>query len=195
MNSLSIRIALFFLLLTALSALQAQEIESGLLLVSEKKSKVIPVGKRIKVWAWEDNQCYKAKLLAVDKEYIYLSTGDQIPLSEINAVKRKRIMFHDVGKASVTTGMATGEVFVNSGIDIAVGNIALPANDAGAFDDLRDGVLIVVGGAVIAVVAAATVGVLVITTGAVVSIFEPRYFSDEWDILPYNPATNVMFVN
>ncbi len=96
---------------------QKMERHSGLLLVSEKKSKIIPLGKKVKIWAGEENKVYRAKMLAVDDEFVYLSTGKRLPIKSIRSIRRKRIMFRDVGNASVVTGVATGTALVEGAWD------------------------------------------------------------------------------
>ncbi len=177
---------------------QKMERHSGLLLVSEKKSKIIPLGKKVKIWAGEENKVYRAKMLAVDDEFVYLSTGKRLPIKSIRSIRRKRIMLRDVGHASVATGVVTGTALVGG---------AWYAMDPYEYDtftnsyveqdntlDLKEGFLMMAGGVVVAVFVAVGVGVVAATVGVIVGIFEPRYYADKWEILPLNPMKDVVFI-
>ncbi len=178
---------------------QRSERHSGLLLVSGKKTKIIPLGKKVKIWAGEENKVYRAKMLAVDDDFVYLSTGKRLPIKSIKSIRRKRIMFRDVGKASVATGVATGTALVEG---------AWEAADPYEYDtftnsyreksdpvSLKEGFLLMAGGVVVAVVVAVGVGIVTATVGGVVGIFEPRYYADKWKILPLNPMKDVVFIS
>lgn len=192
--SLKIALLLFSCLVTYVTL--AQEMQSGLLLVSTDKSKFIPLGKKVKIWAGEENKVYRAKMLAVDDDFVYLSTGERLPIKSINSIKRKRIMLRDVGNASVVTGFATEKAVVET---VWEGMFPESQNSFGNRNNedlsLTDGFLVIVGGAIVAVVLSVGVGIVTATTGVIVGIFEPRYYAGEWEFAPYNPAKNVMFVN
>ncbi len=179
----------------------AQKIEkhSGLLLVSEKKSKIIPLGKKVKIWAGEENKVYRAKMLAVDDEFVYLSTGKRLPIKSIRSIRRKRIMLRDVGNASVASGVATGTVLVEGAWEATMNPYEYDTftNSYREKDNtlgLKEGFLMMVGGVVVAVVVAVGVGVVAATVGVIVGIFEPRYHTDKWEILPLNPMKDVVFI-
>ncbi len=187
MKSRVLRTAMLLLSCLFLQTAFAQKMErhSGLLLVSEKKSKIIPLGKKVKIWAGEENKVYRAKMLAVDDEFIYLSTGKRLPIKSIRSIRRKRIMLRDVGNASVwdaTMNPYEYDTFTNSYRE--------KDNTLG----LKEGFLMMAGGVVIAVVVAVGVGVVAATVGVVVGIFEPRYYADKWEILPLNPTKDVVFI-
>lgn len=197
MKVVCFRIALLFFAFLAFCQVSAQEMQSGLLLVSTKKSRLIPLGKKVKIWAGEENKVYRAKMLAVDKDFAYLSTGQRLPIKSIKSIKRKRIMLRDVGSASVVTGVAAEKVVVEMALEgmcpepyDMFGN---PNTDEGM--DLREGFFLIIGGAILAVGIAVGVAAVMATVGVFVGIFEPRYYAGEWEILPYNPDRSVMFVN
>lgn len=177
--------------------LNAQEMQSGLLLVSNHKTKLIPLGKKVKIWAGEDNTIYQAKLIAVDKDFVYLSTGDRLPIEKINCIRRKRILWKDIGHATVTTGVETEKFIANTTFDLMFpepkfDRITQALND----DDLEihEGILVIIGGVVLAAAAAIAVGVVSSTAGVIVGIFEPRYYAGKWKMTAYNPAENVIFI-
>lgn len=193
-----LKIALFLFGWLVFHTATAQEMQSGLLLVSTQKSKLIPLGKKVKIWAGEDNKVYRAKMLAVDNDFVYLSTGQRLPIKSINSIKRKRIMFRDIGEASVVTGIATSKVAVDWSL-----NAMFPEPSSDAFGNLnndndasfKNGFVVIVGGVIVAIIATIGVGIVTATAGVFVGIFEPRYYAGKWEMLPYNPSTDVMFVN
>lgn len=165
----------------------AQEFRSGLLLTSvknPKKTRVIPINKKVKIWAGEENKLYRAKILAVDNYIAYLSTGQRLPIKSINSIKRKRIMFRDVGNASVVTGALAGEMLLDTAGDAVY--------DTYTAEDKSVGLL---GGLFLSAVTVVGVGVTTLTAGTVIGIFEPRYRSEKWNIEPLNPEETVYFQN
>ncbi len=194
-----LKTALLFLCYFCFYIGNAQEMRSGLLLVNTQKAnktRFIPLNKKVKIWAGEDNLVYRAKILAVDSTLLYLSTGQCVPIKSVNSIRRKRIMLRDVGNAVVTTGVETELGLINAVFDPPRENHI----DYNSFDNdddlsLEDSLLLVAAGAVVAVVLAVGVGVITATVGVLVGIFEPRYYVDEWDLIPYNPAHDVFFVS
>ncbi len=175
------------LCLGSLQFATAQEIRSGLLLTAiknPKRTKVIPINTNVKIWAGKDNKVYYAKILAVDKEFAYLSRGVRIPIKDINCIKRKRIMLHDVGNASVATGLWALE---------AENRKSVFEDSSSAYDSSREPSLLTQ--LVFPVVVAVGAGVTFITAGVAVGIFEPRYYAKKWQIAPLNPEEDVVFYN
>lgn len=197
MKAVSLKVALFLICCFVVHTIAAQEMQSGLLLVSEKKSKLIPLNKKVKIWAGEDNKVYRAKILAVDDDFVYLSTGQRLPIKSIKSIKRKRIMLRDVGKASVATGVVIEKTVVESALK---GMFPEPYDMYGNRNNdselgLGEGFLFILGGAIVSVGLAVGVGIVTGTVGVLFSLFEPRYHAGEWEMVPYNPARDVMFVN
>ncbi len=181
-----VRTAALLLLCCSFSMAIAQEFRSGLLLTSVKnpnKTRVIPINKKVKIWAGEDNRLYRAKILAVDNYIAYLSTGERVPIKSIKSIKRKRIMFRDVGNATVVTGALAGELLLDAATD---------TSDNYANNERSVGLL---GGVFLSAVTAVGIGVTTLTAGTIVGVFEPRYYAEKWNIEPLNPEKIVHFQN
>ncbi|PVX50696.1 hypothetical protein C7377_1009 [Balneicella halophila] len=178
---------LFFGCVIALTAV-AQEEHSGLLLTKGNKTKLIRLGKKVKLRAGSDNTIYRAKLIAVDKDFAYLSTGQRVPIKSIKSAKRKRIMFRDVGNASAVTGvwLADADLDADDESDFYDANNYTNTVEEDLADTGRN--------IVITLVLAVSVGVVVGVVGVLVGIFEPNYFTDQWMISPHNPMPSVFII-
>ncbi len=188
MKQIFSKILLCVLFISSLQFAMAEEIRSGLLLVGHKnpkRTKVIPINTNVKIWAGEDNKVYYAKILAVDKEFAYLSLGVSIPIRSINCIRRNRIMLHDVGDAAVATGAWAFEGENRRGI----------FEDSHSTYDSSPGDPSLLTQLVFPVISAVGAGVAYLTAGVAVGIFEPRYSSKKWDIQPLNPEGEVIFYN
>lgn len=198
MKRLILRTAMFLFCCFIVYSVAAQdERHSGLLLTNGQKTKLIRLGKKVKICAGEENKVYQARLIAVDDDFAYLSTGQRLPIKSIKSIRHKRILLRDVGSATV----ATGSTIIDATIDAADEAVfPKPTNEwytSSLKDDdvgLKEGALMIIGGVIVAVVVVVGVSVITITAGTVVGLFEPTYSVDKWTITPFNPLPNVIII-
>lgn len=169
-----LRITLFLFIAIIGHSLYAQENESGLLLSNGNRTKLIKLKRNVKIWVGKENRIYLAKILAVDSNFLYLSTRNRIYIPDIKAIKRKRILFRNLGNA----GIAVTSVALNETLGTS--------NTSYDTDSFLGYMVLSIGAGIGTVVIGGTVGV-------VVGAFEPKYTSEEWNMTPLNPADTVTY--
>lgn len=166
--------------------LKAQESESGLLLDNGKHRKLIKLQRNVKIWAGKDNRIYFAKILALDSNFLYLSTKSRIYIPDIKAIKRKRILFRNVGNAGIYTSYATATLLNETDHTPYNPHTTIQENLKEDMHSFLGNIVLSIGAGIGTVVIGGTVGV-------VVSAFEPKYTAEEWRMTPLNPADTVIF--